>query len=426
MPEHPELPGERDGSEMPRPTMAPMILAVGIVLLGTGLATNLVLSLLGVAVFVVGLALWISQLLPGEGHFHEERVLPEERPQAITGAPNTVEQMHEGLPGYRMRLPLHVRPISAGIRGGIAGGVLMPVPAILWSLLSGHGFFYPINLLAGLIFAGAETASVEQLERFHPVLFVLAIVIHAIMCLVIGLLYGVLLPTLPPVPRPIAWGGVFMPILWTGASYVAMLVVNPALPGKVSWPWFLLSQFVYGITMPAVVLGARRLPAVLAGVAGGLVGGAAMALPAILWATASGHGFWYPVNVLAGMILPAVGSVEGPALGSFHAEWFLPAAAVHAVLSVSFGVLFALVTPRLPPFPAPFIWGGVMMPLLWTGLSYSLMGVVNPLLQEKVDWPWFIASQFVFGITAALVVIRIQTIPVPPAGTGPDTASLTR
>jgi hypothetical protein len=199
-----------------------------------------------------------------------------------------------------------------------------------------------------------------------------------------------------------------------------MQVVNPALPGRVSWPWFLLSQLVFGITMPAVVLGAKRLPTPLAGVAGGLVGGAAMALPAVLWAAASGRGFWYPVNVLAGMLLPGPGKLEGAALGSFNPDWFLAASAVHAVLSVCFGVLFALMTPRLPPMPGPIVWGGLILPLVWTGIAYGLMGVVNPLLQERVDWAWFIASQFVFGVAAAVVVLRSEKVSIPPAGLGPD------
>ena len=38
------------------------------------------------------------------------------------------------------------------------------------------------------------------------------------------------------------------------------------------------------------------------------------------------------------------------------------------------------------------------MPLLWTGASYGLMGIVNPVLRGGVDWPWFIVSQFVFGV----------------------------
>ena len=61
-----------------------------------------------------------------------------------------------------------------------------------------------------------------------------------------------------------------------------------------------------------------------------------------------------------------------------------------------------------------------MLPLLWTAASYGLMGVVNPVLQERVDWPWFIVSQFVFGIAAAIVVVRSEMVHIPPAGAGPD------
>ena len=102
--------------------------------------------------------------------------------------------------------------------------------------------------------------TIGDLEQFHASLLVVALVIHVV--IVSGHR-----PHLRRAdadasggPRPIAWGGLFMPILWTGVSYVGMHVVNPVLPGKVSWPWFMLSQFVFGITMPAVVLGAKPLP----------------------------------------------------------------------------------------------------------------------------------------------------------------------
>jgi hypothetical protein len=60
------------------------------------------------------------------------------------------------------------------------------------------------------------------------------------------------------------------------------------------------------------------------------------------------------------------------------------------------------------------------MPLLWTALSYGMMGVVNPALQERVDWPWFVVSQFVFGIVAAIIVVRSEEVHISPAGKGPD------
>jgi hypothetical protein len=145
-----------------------------------------------------------------------------------------------------------------------------------------------------------------------------------------------------------------------------------------------------------------------------------MSVPAVLWAAASGRGFWYPVNVLAGMLLPEPGNVDAAALGTFHADWFLTALAMHAVLSICFGMLFALVAFRLPPLPGPIAWGGLILPLVWTGVTYGLMGVVNKVLQERVDWAWFIVSQFVFGVAAAVVVLRSGMVHIPPAGRGPD------
>ena len=64
--------------------------------------------------------------------------------------------------------------------------------------------------------------------------------------------------------------------------------------------------------------------------------------------------------------------------------------------------------------------GGLVLPLVWTAVSYGLMGVVNPALQDRVNWFWFIVTQFVFGVTAAVVVLRSEIIHIPPAGPGPD------
>jgi hypothetical protein len=416
---HPEAPAAPDSVEMPRPTAAPLVLALGITLLAAGVAFGPGFLVVGAVVVVVGLSIWIVQLLPGRGHVHESLV-ETAPPQPATAVPSGVEHLRPGMPGYRLRLPQDVHPVSAGLKGGIVGGAAMPVPALLWGLLSGHGLWYPVNLLAGIVLPGVGRMTVPELEQFNASLLLVALVIHVVMSVVIGLIFGVLLPTLPAVPRSIAWGGLLAPILWTGVSYVAMVVANPAVPRMVNWPWFILSQFVFGITMPAVALGAKRLPAVLAGMVAGLVGGAVMAVPALLWATASGHGFWFPVNLLASMALSGPGTLEAAELGSFHPEWFLAAGAVHAVLSICFGVLFALAAPRLPPVPAPIAWGGLVLPLLWTGTSYGLMGVVNPALQERVNWPWFIVSQFVFGVAAAVVVLRSEMVHIPPAGRGPD------
>jgi len=261
MPEETETPSSHDDIEMPRPTASPMILALGLALMGSGVALNLTLAIVGGAIFISGLALWIHQLTSGQGHYHEALVPPDQRPKSIEATVGAVEKMDEGMPGYRMRLPLKIHPISAGIKGGIFGGLLMPIPALMWGVLSGHGIWYPINLLSGMVWAGLDQMPVEDLEQPHLVLFLVGVVIHVTMSLVLGVLYGVLLPTLPAIRGgQLAWGGVLMPLLWTGISYGMMGVVNPILQDKVSWFWFIASQFVFGITAAIVVIRSETIP----------------------------------------------------------------------------------------------------------------------------------------------------------------------
>jgi hypothetical protein len=343
-----------------------------------------------------------------------------QRPRAVTGVAGTVEQLRTGMPGYRMRLPEKVHPISAGIKGGLVGGLVMPLPALAYGLISGHGIWYPVNLLAGMVLPGVGDMTVAELEQLRPSLLVAAVVIHVVMSVVVGLLYGVLLPTLPAIPKPLAWGGLLMPLLWTAVSFLLMGVVNPVLNKGVDWPWFIASQFLFGVVAAMVFLRANHVRPIRAGVLGGCIGGLLMPVPALLWGLATGHGIWYPVNLLAGMVLPGLGGLSVEELERYHAEWLAVAIAIHAALSVGFGLAYGMLLPRLRLIPGPLAWGGMLLPLLWTAVSYGLMGVVNPVLQERVDWPWFVVSQFVFGVAAAIVVVRSQTIAIPPAGRGPD------
>ena len=412
--------------EMPRPTIAPLTLSLGLAMLAVGVITSWAFLIVGAVIITAGLGLWIASLLPGRGHVREPRISPAYAPAIISARPSTVEHLHAGMPGYRLRLPTEIHPISAGVRGGIVGGIVMPVPALAYGLLSGHGIWYPVNLLAGMVLPGIGQMTGSELEQFRLSLLLLGIFIHVVLSVVLGLIYGVLLPTLPAIPRPIAWGGLLMPLLWTGVSFAMMGSVNPVLAKGVDWPWFITSQFLFGISAAIVVIRSPGLHPVLSGLLGGIAGGLLMPLPALLWSLISGHGIWYPANLLAAMVWPGLGS-NAAELKQFHANWLTAAIAIHAVMSISFGVLYGLLLPVLRPIPGPLAWGGLLLPLLWTATSHSLMGVVNPLLQQRVDWPWFVISQFVFGLVAAVVVLRSEKIYITPAGRGPaQTADFTR
>jgi hypothetical protein len=413
---HPSTAAEpHKGVELPASTAAPLVLALGITLLAFGWVTNLTFAIVGAAVFAFGLGKWIVDLLPGRGYVVEPLV---EGPRRVVARIGAVGELGHGMPGYRLRLPEKVHPISAGIKGGIAGGLVMPIPAFIYCLVSGHGIWLPINLLAGMVLPGVQYLSVEQLEELDPTLLTVALVIHVAISLMLGTLYGVLMPTLPAIPRPLAWAALLMPLLWTALSFVATSAIDPTVQNLIDWPYFVMSQFVYGVVLASVgmMLDPKRL--LVAGLVGGILGGVLMAVPAMLWGYLSGHGIWYPVNLLAVMILPHETSYSVEAIEQFNATWFFAAILFHGALSLGFGVLFGLLLRRLPHIPGPFAWGAMLMPLLWTATSYGLMGIVNPALQQLVDWPWFIVSQFVFGIVAAVVVVRTEEVHIAPAGSG--------
>ena len=66
---------------------------------------------------------------------------------------------------------------------------------------------------------------------------------------------------------------------------------------------------------------------------------------------------------------------------------------------------------RALPVARPIILGGLIAPVLWSGILYSSMQLLNPLLASHIDWAWFMTSQIAFGVVAGLVVVRQQHVP---------------
>ena len=46
---------------------------------------------------------------------------------------------------------------------------------------------------------------------------------------------------------------------------------------------------------------------------------------------------------------------------------------------------------------------------MWSGLIHGILGIVNPVLNQRIDWLWFVLSQMGFGIVAGIVVSRQET-----------------
>jgi hypothetical protein len=233
--------------DLPAPTAWPMVLAFGFTLVFAGLVTSASVSLLGAILATAGCVGWFREVLPDEKH---ERVPVLEKPTPVmTRRPEVarIKWITQELP--RARLPLEIYPISAGIKGGLAGSVAMAVLAVIYGIVSRHGMWYPINLLSAGFFPARTT--IEQLAAFHWDALIVAAVIHLLCSLLVGLLYGVALPMFPR--DPILLGGVIAPILWSGLLHSFLEAVDPVLNQRINWLWFVLSQIGFGVVAGIVV-----------------------------------------------------------------------------------------------------------------------------------------------------------------------------
>jgi hypothetical protein len=241
--------------EMPASTAWPLVLASGFALLFAGLLTSASVSVLGAVLAVAGCVGWFREVFP---HEHEE-VVPVVPGDFVIATERRVVERLPAVPEHvRAWLPLETYPVSAGVKGGLAGSVAMAVLACLYGLLKTGSIWYPINLLAAVVYAPSEVPSASQFNSFHAGIFFLAVVLHLVTSLLVGLLYGATLPMFAR--HPILLGGLIAPVLWSGLLYSIMDIVNPVLGSHIDWIWFMASQFAFGVVAGLVVLRQSRVP----------------------------------------------------------------------------------------------------------------------------------------------------------------------
>jgi hypothetical protein len=233
---------------VPAPTTGPIVLALGITLAFAGMVTSGSVSVLGGFLALAGAVGWFRDVLPQEAH---ESVPVEEAAEVVVPVRRQVDHAVVSEELKRVWLPLEIHPISAGIWGGLSGSVAIAVLAIAYGLASQNSIWYPINLLAAGFFPASMSASTAQLDAFHLDVLLVAIPIHLITSLLVGLLYGAMLPMLPR--RPILLGGIIAPLMWTGLIHGILGVVDPALNHRIQWVWFVISQMGFGIVAGIVV-----------------------------------------------------------------------------------------------------------------------------------------------------------------------------
>ena len=121
--------------EVPAPTAWPLVLAFGITLLFAGLVTSEAISVLGAVASVAGAIGWFRDVLPQEAH----ESLPVELPApGVTTTRREVARLEYAHELQRAWLPVEIQPISAGVKGGLAGSVTMAILAMLYGILHQH------------------------------------------------------------------------------------------------------------------------------------------------------------------------------------------------------------------------------------------------------------------------------------------------
>jgi hypothetical protein len=141
-----------------------------------------------------------------------------------------------------------------------------------------------------------------------------------------------------------------------------------------------------------------------AGVLGGIVGGTVMAALACLYGLVAQGSIWYPINLLAGVVLPGIGEQTTAQLRAFDPVTFLVALAGHAGISILVGIIYAAILPMFPKY-AP-LWAGILMPVFWSAVIATTLDVVNPALNARINWPWFIVCQLGYGLFGGFVIAR--------------------
>jgi hypothetical protein len=145
------------------------------------------------------------------------------------------------------------------------------------------------------------------------------------------------------------------------------------------------------------------------GLSGGALGGVAMIVVALIygWQHSS---IWLPVNLIGATIVRDLQSASPAELSNFNLAAFTAGLALHLIMSVGLGLLFALI---LPTFPGPvIIWSLTIGPALWVLASLLILPTLNPVMNQYVDRPSFFAAHFAYGLVLGLWFKRAHKVHV--------------
>jgi len=156
-------------------------------------------------------------------------------------------------------VPSRVYPYRAGLSGGALGGLAMTAVAMVYGSVNGRGIWLPINLIGATLVRDLQAAPLEALAQFNPAALLAGLVLHAALSIGLGLVFALLLPTLPG--SPVFWSLTVGSLLWWLAGVLTLPLFNPIMSLAVDVPAFLVAHLAYGLMLGGWIARTPKIPA---------------------------------------------------------------------------------------------------------------------------------------------------------------------
>ena len=157
------------------------------------------------------------------------------------------ELQHVPLQAEELSVPAWVYPYRAGIVGGAWGGLAMIAVAAVYGISSGKGVWLPVNLIGATLVRDLQMAPLEQLVAFRTDTLIVGLTLHMALSIGLGLIFALLLPTLPG--SPLFWAIIIGPLLWGLASVLILPLLNPVMAQYVDHLSFFVAHVVYSLVL---------------------------------------------------------------------------------------------------------------------------------------------------------------------------------
>jgi hypothetical protein len=147
--------------------------------------------------------------------------------------------------------------LKDGLIAGAVAGLCMTITMALWGAVTGNGIWYPVNLIAATVMTDLQTAPLAELQSFMPVAVVVGTLIHFIISVALGLVFDLLLPTLPG--HPMVWALIIGPLLWIAAEFAILPILNDRISTAIAPQTFIVAHIIYSLVMGYMIMRSQRL-----------------------------------------------------------------------------------------------------------------------------------------------------------------------